>query len=301
MMIPGDDPPAGRSAPVLAKSEVEARVAEPAEGVGLGSEPPRSASGWPPRSATAVARWRSSRPRPDLTAAFARGERKPARRRQIGRRAVAGEFGDDAGERPAAQRLLHRPEHVDRARHPQHEEARGCKSEQVEAGTVGAAALPRREIGCDPEHLAARAARQRGERDGKAAGRGQMDRRRGSESRAARPRQARRRARASIGAAQGPAGARRRRSPGARLGSIPASVWRRRFSVGEGAAMPIGILYMFLFCSYGFPIPRPMSSNLSATCPGLNFRAPAISQPRPKEVVSRGTTSPFPHLSFDMR
>jgi hypothetical protein len=35
MVIPGDDPPAGGSAPVLAKREVETRAAEPAVGIGL--------------------------------------------------------------------------------------------------------------------------------------------------------------------------------------------------------------------------------------------------------------------------
>ena len=35
-------------------------------------------------------------------------------------------------------------------------------------------------------------------------------------------------------------------------GSIPASVWRRRFSVGCGAAGPMEILGMFMFCSIRF-------------------------------------------------
>ena len=46
--------------------------------------------------------------------ALARGERKPAGRGEVGLRALAGQLGDDAGERAAAQPLLHRPEHVGR-------------------------------------------------------------------------------------------------------------------------------------------------------------------------------------------
>src|SRR4051794_30991486 len=99
MMIPLDDPPAGRSAPVLAKRKVETRAADAAIGVGLAQ-----------RRRNLPAGRRSARHIGDLVAdqkaeagvlradAFARGEREAARRGEIGRRALAGHFSDDASE-----------------------------------------------------------------------------------------------------------------------------------------------------------------------------------------------------------
>jgi hypothetical protein len=117
--------------------------------------------------------------------AFARGKRKPARRRQVGHRTIGGEFGNDAGQRAAAQRLLHCPERIERARHTQNEESGMRHPEQVEAGTIGSASLSHCEIGGNPErltgYLAAPHAGPYGKGNRKAAGDRQMDRGCGSE------------------------------------------------------------------------------------------------------------------------
>ena len=195
MMVPLDDPAAGAVRGGSCEAKGRNACGRGRRKRRAGSARRRSASASPPRSASASVRWRSSRPRPESRAdAVARGEREPARRGEIGRRALAGQFGDDAGERAALQRLLHRPQHIDRARHAEHQQPRRGQAEQVEAGAVGRAGLACREIGGDPEHLAAvarsRAPRARGQirwrRRDAAAPRGQAH--------AARRRQARRRA-----------------------------------------------------------------------------------------------------------
>src|SRR4249920_96448 len=104
MMIPLDDPTAGRSAPVLAKRKLETRAADAAIGVGLAQ-----------RRRNLPAGRRRARHVGDLVTdqqteagvlradAFARGERETARCGETGRRALAGHFSDDAGKRAAAQ------------------------------------------------------------------------------------------------------------------------------------------------------------------------------------------------------
>ena len=179
-MIPLDDPTAGRSAPVLAKRKVETRAADAAIGVGLAQ-----------RRRDLPAGRRGARHVGDLVAdqqaeagvlradAFARGERKAARRGEIGHSALAGHFGDDAGERAAAQPLFHRPEHIDGLRHAEHQEPRRGHTEQIEAGTVGTATLARRIIGGHPKNLPPLSARARRDGERKSAGGAEMDRRRG--------------------------------------------------------------------------------------------------------------------------
>ena len=256
MMIPLDDPTAGRSAPVLAKRKVETRAADAAIGVGLAQRRRRSPSGSPPRSACrrgAVADQQAEAgvPRAD---AFARGEREPARRGEIGRRALAGQFGDDAGERAAAQRLLHRPEHIDRLRHAEHEEARRGQA-RTGRGRGHRVRRPRppRNRSRPRAPAAASPLARAATRQGKSARGPEMDRRRGGKlmQRAAGEPAAERRDRS--GRRAQPA-APRRRARAAMLGSMPARVWRRRFSVGCGAAGPMEIpRHMFMFCSNRFP------------------------------------------------
>src|SRR5437762_11488885 len=112
MMVPLDDPPAGWPAPVLAKRKVEARAAktanEPAnqiaEMVGQarrrGNLPARRRGARPGGHAMADQQAEAGHPVAD---AVAGGERKPARRGEVRLRAFAGQFGNDARERPATQ------------------------------------------------------------------------------------------------------------------------------------------------------------------------------------------------------
>ena len=178
-MIPLDDPTAGRTTPVLAKRKVETRATDAAIGVGLAQ-----------RRRNLPAGCRRARHVGDLVAdqkaeagvlradAFAGGECETARCGEIGRRTLAGHFGDDASERAAAQRLFHRPKHIDGLRHTEHQQTRRGYAEQVEAGTVGTAALARRVIGGHPKNLPPLPARARRNREGKSAGGAEIDRRR---------------------------------------------------------------------------------------------------------------------------
>ena len=184
-MVPLDDPTAGRPAPVLAERKVEARAAQTATETAISIRLARRRGDLP--AGRRRARHRCCAMADEQAQAgvlraqpFARGERKTARRGEIGRFAFAGELGDDAGERAAAQRLLHRPEHIDRLRHAEHEEARRGKTEQVEAGTVRRPALAPRVIGGDPEHGPAVPTGARRNRYGKPAGRREMHGCRGS-------------------------------------------------------------------------------------------------------------------------
>src|SRR4029079_11392613 len=110
MMIPLDDPTAGRAASVLAKRKLEAAAPDPAIGVGLAqrrSDLP-AGRGRARHQCGAVAN-EQAEARTLCADAFARSEREASRRGQIGHCAVGGQLGDNAGERTAAQRLLHRP------------------------------------------------------------------------------------------------------------------------------------------------------------------------------------------------
>jgi hypothetical protein len=108
------------------------------------------------------------------TRPFTRGECEPARRGEAGRFAVAGEFGDNPGQRAAAQSLFHGPEHIGGARHPQDQQPRRRQPELVEARTVRSTALAPRKSGCDPKHLAAHPRRAGRQRQDEPAGRRQM-------------------------------------------------------------------------------------------------------------------------------
>src|ERR1051326_1245954 len=138
MMIPLDDPTAGRTAPVLAKRKLETRAADAAIGVGLAQRrrdlPAGRCRAWHVSNFVTDQKAEAGVLSAD---AFARGEREAARRGEIGRRTVTGHFSNDAGERTAAQRLFHRPEHIDGLRYAEHKQARRGHAEQVKAGTVG--------------------------------------------------------------------------------------------------------------------------------------------------------------------
>ena len=108
------------------------------------------------------------------TRAFARRQREPARLRQIGLRAVVGEFRDDIRDAAAAQPFFHRPQRVDRTRDAQHGEALRGQAHEVETGGVGAAAFATGVVGRDPERLAACFVAD-GECDGEAGRGGEMD------------------------------------------------------------------------------------------------------------------------------
>jgi hypothetical protein len=179
-MIPLDDPTAGRSAPVLAKRKVETRAADAAIGVGLAQ-----------RRRNLPAGRRRARHVSDFVAdqkaqtgvlcadTFARRKREAACRGEIGRRTLAGHFGDDASERAAAQRFFQRPEHIDWLRHAEHQQARRGHAEQIEAGAIRSAALVRRVIGGHPKNLPSLSARARRNSEGKPAGGAEIDGRRG--------------------------------------------------------------------------------------------------------------------------
>lgn len=181
-MIPLDDPTAGWSAPVLAERKVETRLAESATAASK-----RIGPAW--RSGDLPTGHGRARHRRGLMAdqqaetgiaracAFARGKREAAGGRKVRFDAIASEFGHDAGERAAAQSLLHRPQHINGARHAQHEKPRRSKAKQIKTGTIGTAALVHGEIGGDPQHLAARSLRTCGQRQRKAARRRKMNRR----------------------------------------------------------------------------------------------------------------------------
>jgi hypothetical protein len=183
-MVPLDDPPAGRPAPVLAKQKVEARAAKTAnksaDTIGQarrrGDLPARRRSARLGGRTMADQQTEAGHPVAD---AIPRGERKPARRREVGLRTFAGQFGNDTRESAAAQSILHCPEHIGRARHAQHQQPRRREPEPVEAWAIGAAALAHGKVSRDPEHLAARPAGARRSRNSKSAHRRQMERRRG--------------------------------------------------------------------------------------------------------------------------
>ena len=179
-MIPLDDPPAGRSAPVLAKRKVETRAADAAIGVGLaqrrrnlpaGRRRARHVSDFVADQQTEAGILRAD--------AFARGKREAARRGEIGHRALAGHFSDDASECATTQRLFHRPKHIDGFRHAEHQQTRRGDADQIEAGAIGTATLTRRVIGGHPKNLPPLPAGARRNSEGKSAGGAEMDRRRG--------------------------------------------------------------------------------------------------------------------------
>ena len=180
-MVPLDDPTAGRSTPVLAKREVKALAAKPAaaagERVGFArrrSDLPAGRGGT--RHGGGLVADQEAKAGGLRAYSFARGQRKTPCRCEIGHRAVGAEFGDDTGERTAAQRLLHRPQPIDRFGHAEHQQVRRGKSKQIEAGAVRPATLGRRVVRGDPEDLTAATTCPGSNRCGKAAGGGEMHR-----------------------------------------------------------------------------------------------------------------------------
>src|ERR1041385_7920057 len=121
MVVPLDDPPAGGSAPVLAKRKVETGAAEAAHKTAEPIGQARRRGGFPAcgRRVDFPAWRRGARldggavtdqkaKAGDAAAhAIAGGERKPAGHREVRLRARPGQFGDDTAERPAAERVLH--------------------------------------------------------------------------------------------------------------------------------------------------------------------------------------------------
>lgn len=85
-------------------------------------------------------------------AAFARGERKPPRRREVGDRAILGKLRQHRGDGAGFQRLLLRPQHVDRARDPQDHQPLHGKPKQVKAGAVEHSSFEGGEIGLHPQN-----------------------------------------------------------------------------------------------------------------------------------------------------
>ncbi len=149
---------------VLDESEGEGGAPEPAEGVGAARRRADRPAG------LGRACLRGSLPHEETESAMrAGGEREAAGGGQIGR-AVLRERGDDGGGAAAGERFLHRPQHVERARHPHEDEARHRQPERVEPRTVGPARLGGGEAGLDPHHVAAvgglRPARQRQQESG---------------------------------------------------------------------------------------------------------------------------------------
>jgi hypothetical protein len=79
-------------------------------------------------------------------------ERKPARGDKV--EPSAADLADHHGDGTAAQRLLHRPQHVTGFRRRNRHEPLGTKPEIVETGAVGRAVLAEPHLLGDPDHRA---------------------------------------------------------------------------------------------------------------------------------------------------
>lgn len=113
-------------------------------------------------------------------AAFARGEREPARHRQIGGGIVM-EFGDDGGERAALERLLHRPERITGTRDARDDQLPHRQAEKIETRAIEIAALAAGKVGLDPERWPASRTGQRRHRQRKTASCAEIERPAGME------------------------------------------------------------------------------------------------------------------------
>jgi hypothetical protein len=111
-------------------------------------------------------------------AAFAGGEREPARRREIGR--LARNFGHDRAHGAAFERFLHGPQGIARARHPQDDETLHGQAHEIEPRPVKGARLGDGEIGLDPHRVFAPTQRPHGQRHGKTRHRAALQRSRGA-------------------------------------------------------------------------------------------------------------------------
>lgn len=86
-------------------------------------------------------------------AAFARGQRKPPRGGEIGRRAFRRQFGENTAERAAFERFLAGIKNIGGARHPHDGDAIAGMSEKIESRCVKRAGFMPREIGLDEKAL----------------------------------------------------------------------------------------------------------------------------------------------------
>ena len=157
-MIPGECPGAAGAAAVACEREREGGAAEAAELIrhaGRGRDLPARMRG-ARRIAGLVAQQQPE------AAALARREREPPRRGEIRRIA---ELRHHGRERAAFERLFHREQRIDRARHARDQQPLGRKPELVEAGAVERAGFEVAEIGRDPERLFSRLLRARRERE----------------------------------------------------------------------------------------------------------------------------------------
>ncbi len=198
-------------------------------------------------------------------AMIARGEREPARRGQVG--TVIRQFGDDACDRAAFERLLHRKQRVDGAPRPQHQETLRRQAEQIEAGAIERAAFVSCEIGLDPERLAAAFGGKAGQRQREAAGRAEIARplrrhfMQGAEGRARRPAWNR------VPRPPKPAAASpyRIENAGYSLSSrADDRAYPERFGAGHEA---IHVLYLFLLIpGFGLGVKRASAASLAAPC-----------------------------------
>jgi hypothetical protein len=171
-MIPRNDPPGAGTAPVLDERQSEGRGAKTAEAIphaGNGSYFP-TGRGWTGRRRWSVAEEKSD------AAVFSRGKREPPRRPEIGPRTVIPQLGDDRHRRATFQRLLHGPESVLGAEHPQVEDPLRRKPNEVETGAVKPAGFGDREFLLNPQRLPAALA-QRCKRQRKTCGGAEVHRR----------------------------------------------------------------------------------------------------------------------------
>lgn len=106
--------------------------------------------------------------------AAACGEREAARLRQVG--FGLRQFCNHRRHRAAAQRLFHRPEHVDGARHAERDETRGIHAGRLETRRVRLSSFDAGKVGCDPEHVALPRAGSGRQRPCEACGRPKVDR-----------------------------------------------------------------------------------------------------------------------------
>src|SRR5262249_51637635 len=115
MVIPREDPAAGRAAAVPDQGEGEGRGSDSAETVAR----PCGGRDVPARHRRArTLRWTVAEQETQATA-LPRRQREATRRRQIC--AIVGQLGNDGDGRAMLERFFHRPQHIERTRHAQHD------------------------------------------------------------------------------------------------------------------------------------------------------------------------------------
>jgi len=149
-MVPRQEPAARRPAAVANESEKDGRAPEPAERIAQagrgGDRKARHCRARPPTRAMAQEKAKA--------AARPGRQRQPAQHGEVAR-ALAHEFADDGSDRPAAQRLLHRPGAVALAGDAQADHARQRQAEASKPRPVEAAALVLCRLRLDPQRVAA--------------------------------------------------------------------------------------------------------------------------------------------------